>query len=100
MRLRVRGLIVLVLLIGAGLGWIARGARLQRDAVTAIQKAGGSVQYDWEGPKWLAGLIGVDYFGHVVTVAMTKRGSDAELMLIADLARLEGLKLEDSPVTD
>jgi len=44
LRLHVRGLIVLVLLIGLGLGWIARDARnvrIQREAVTAIKNAGG-----------------------------------------------------------
>jgi hypothetical protein len=47
LRLSVRGLIVLVLAIGAGLGWIVHEAHVQRDAVAAIRKAGGSVTYDW-----------------------------------------------------
>ena len=80
-RMSVRGLIVLVLLIGAGLGWIVRSARIQRNAVVAIEKAGGSVSYDWErsngndvpggkpwAPRWLVDLVGVDYFGHVTAV--------------------------------
>ena len=81
LRFSVRGLIVLVLVIGAGLGWIVREAHIQRDAVAAIKKAGGSVKYDWEwsewevdsgretrAPRWLVDLIGVDYFGHVTAV--------------------------------
>ena len=44
----VRGLIVIVLVVGAGLGWIVRSARIQRDAVTAIKNAGGWVEYDSE----------------------------------------------------
>ena len=76
-----RGLIVLVVIIGAGLGWIVREAHVQRDAVEAIRKAGGSVTYDWEwtgrhripggkpwAPTWLVDLIGFDYFGHVTSV--------------------------------
>jgi hypothetical protein len=41
LRFSVRGLIVLVLVIGVGLGWIVRRAHIQRDAVSAITKAGG-----------------------------------------------------------
>ena len=36
-----RGLIVFVIVIGAGLGWIVHQAHVQRDAVEAIKKAGG-----------------------------------------------------------
>jgi hypothetical protein len=34
--------------VGAGLGCIVRQAHIQRDAVAAIQRAGGSVRYKWE----------------------------------------------------
>ena len=37
LRFSVRGLIVVVLVIGAGLGWIVRQAHIQRDAVAAIR---------------------------------------------------------------
>ena len=84
LRFSVRGLIVLVLVIGVWLGWIVRSARIQREAVAAIEKAGGIASYyDWEwttggiipgrkpwAPRWLVDLIGVDYFGHVTTVAV------------------------------
>jgi hypothetical protein len=46
LRFSVRGMIVLVLVIGAGLGWIVRNAHIQRDAVAAIKSAGGRVYYD------------------------------------------------------
>jgi len=89
LRLSVRGLIVLVLMIGGCLGWIAHivhSAQGQRDAVAAVRKVGGSVLYDWqlEGgdvrvkpgtstisdevpgwPKWLVDRLGPDYFGDV-----------------------------------
>jgi hypothetical protein len=45
LRFSVRGLIVLVLVIGAGLGWVVRSARIQREAVAAIKSAGGGVTY-------------------------------------------------------
>ena len=38
LRFSVRGLLVLVLVIGAGLGWIVRQAHVQRDAVAALAK--------------------------------------------------------------
>ncbi len=56
LRFSVRGMIVVVLLIGIGLGWIVRairGARIQRDAVLAIKNAGGFVQYNGEAPTRL-----------------------------------------------
>ncbi len=78
----VRGLIALVLVIGVGLGMLVRSARIQREAVAAIEAADGAVHYEWEwsngraipggrpwAPKWLVDLIGVDYFGSVTRVA-------------------------------
>ena len=86
LRLKVRGLIVVVLVIGAWLGWLVRSARIQREAVAAITRTGGEVSYNWEwnnrnpipgGPpqalRWLVDLIGVDYFGHVTEVSLTAR---------------------------
>ena len=82
LRFSVRGLIVVVLLFGGWLGWLVRSARIQREAVAAITKAGGKVKYDWEwrdgnkiptgedpwAPLRLVDYIGVDYFGHVTVV--------------------------------
>ena len=39
LRFSVRGLIVLVLVIGAGLGSLVRSARIQREAVAAIKNS-------------------------------------------------------------
>jgi hypothetical protein len=47
-RFSVRGMIVVVLLVGGWLGWIVRCARIQREAVAAITKSGGLVDYNWE----------------------------------------------------
>ncbi len=90
LRFSVRWLIVVVLVIGAGLGWTVRSARIQREAVAAIQHAGGIVHYDSEWsinngncmpggkrqpPKWLVNLIGVDYFGHAIYVELMVPGT-------------------------
>ena len=51
LRFSMRGLIVLVLVIGLGLGWMVRTirrARIQPEAVAAIRKARGNVLFDWQ----------------------------------------------------
>jgi len=106
LRFSVRGLIILVLVIGLWLGWLVRCARIQRDAVAAIQHAGGKVAYDWEWrngksipggkpwtPRWLIDLIGVDYFGHVTFVWLIP--SKADDAAIAQVGRLIRLQLKD-----
>ena len=114
LRFSVRGLIVLVLVIGAGLGWIVHQAHVQRDAVAAIQKAGGSVRYDWEwsigkyfrdgkpwAPRWLVDLIGVDYFGHVTRVVLiSPRVTDATLAHVECFARLQELCVRSPSISD
>ncbi len=103
---------VLVLVIGAGLGWFIRRAAVQRDAAKAIVAAGGSVRYDFQnvgfprpggtcpGPKWLVGLIGVDFFADVISVSMPQPQSDAILAHVGRLRRLERLDARTTRVTD
>src|SRR4051812_18842713 len=87
-RFSVRGLVIAVLVIGGWLGWIAHRARVQREAVAAIKRAGGHVYYDWERndgkpvpngkprwPRWLVDRLGIDYFGDVDTVFLWNAGS-------------------------
>jgi internalin A len=112
LRFSVRGLIVLVLVIGLGLGWIVRSARIQRDAVAAIERAGGDVAYDseWEyaksiqaakprPPRWLVELLGVDFFGHVTNVSGLI-ATDTSIVHVGSLSELEGLSLAGSPIGD
>jgi hypothetical protein len=47
-RLTVRLTMVLVLVLAGCLGWYTHLARVQRQTVEAIKKAGGSVSYDWQ----------------------------------------------------
>jgi hypothetical protein len=131
LRISVRGLIVLVLVFGGCLGWfahLARQARIQRDAVAAITKVGGSALYDWqfEGnrfrlkpgtniisnkvpgwPRWLVDRLGVDAFGPVTQVsfrrlprAPTPAESEEVLARIGHLSRLKQLTFINVPVTD
>jgi Leucine rich repeat len=109
LRFSLRSLIVMVLIGGVGMGWVVHEAHVQRDAVRAIQKAGGAVWYDWQWedgvpnpkgtlvwPKWLVDSLGVDYFGHVVGVGMHERPSDELLVHVGRLRRLESLDLDAS----
>jgi hypothetical protein len=120
--LSVRGLIVLVLILGGWLGWTVRSARVQREAVETIKRAGGFVTYDWElfrgiidqkarppAPDWLVKLIGVDYFGRVVRVVFVSGHmwhtdeailSDATLASLGALTHLERLSLPHTSVDD
>ncbi|MFI5460229.1 MAG: leucine-rich repeat domain-containing protein [Isosphaerales bacterium] len=115
LRVSVRALMILVLLVGAGLGWIVRSARIQRESVAAIEKAGGFVFYDCElNPdrtdmirrrrylEWLAGRVGIDYFSNVVEMSLPGDLSDAELALVGQFPRLEELYSDgsQSSVTD
>ncbi len=113
LRLSVRALMVVVLITGGGLGWVIHRARVQRESVAAIKRAGGYVAYDWQQvkgsihrdkkpgcPEWIVGLLGDDYFGHVVWVILFRRGSDLEMIHVGKLSRVEDLDLDDSSVTD
>ncbi len=121
-RLSVRALMILVLIFGGWLGWVVHRARVQRDAVAAIEKARCEVYYDFEfqvpqggpvggravpaqnspprWPGWLVDRLGVDYFGHVVEVDLFGRASDAKMAQIGQLDRVKTLILCQSPVTD
>jgi internalin A len=113
-RLSVRALMALVLLAGGGLGWVVHRAHVQRDAVAAIERAGGGVMYDWQfkdgipdadgkprAPKWLVDRVGVDYFGSPAYVIFTTgECRDEHLAPIGRLSRLERLDLMSSAVTD
>jgi hypothetical protein len=114
-RFSVRGLIVLVLVIGAWLGWIVNEAHVQRDAVLAIKAAGGRLDYDWEwsngksiprgepwAPQWLVNLIGVDLFGHVTLVHIdgSSTATNATIEHVGRLTRLEWLNLLKSSIGD
>jgi hypothetical protein len=104
---------VLVLVVGGGLGWFIRRATDQRDAVKAIMAAGGNVQYDFQqnvgfrrpggtspGPKWLVGLIGVDFFADVTSVSIREPQSDTILAHVGRLRRLGRLDARYTRVTD
>jgi len=107
LRFSVRGLIVLVLLIGLWLGRTVHNARVQRQAVSAIRTAGGHVWYYLEKtdgtswwPNWLVARLGVDYLDDIRYVFLSRVCTDADLVHVGRLSRLVVLKLGESSVTD
>ena len=129
LRFSVRGLIIVVFVIGGWLGWIVRSARIQREARVAIELNGGSVGYDWErvaaipetrgrvvyhserydkspwpvgkpwAPGWLVDIVGVDYFGHVISVWLPGK-TDADNIPIGRLTRLQSLSVGNAYLSD
>jgi hypothetical protein len=105
----------LVLVIGAALGPVACSARIQRDAVAAIDGAGGNATYNWQtrnrknvrqsqppAPRWLVNLIGVDYFGHVTSVMLRSSRSGVRVAMshVGRLTQLATLDAQGSSITD
>ena len=111
LRFSVRGLIVPVLLAGSILGWIVNQAHVQREAVAAIRRANGDVEYNLDPNRspwwlrWLADRLGIDYVSHVTLVILVGVGPDgpstgAELDQVVHLKQIEQLELWESSVND
>ena len=113
MRMTVRGLAALILAVGIYLGSIMNSARVQRDAVVALQTAGHDVFYDFQlqnggidfrakpwCPRWLADFVGIDVFANVYLVIGEGATSNIELGHIAKLSRLRHLSVRGNSATD
>jgi hypothetical protein len=123
--LGLRESMLLVLCLGLWLGWQARLARQQREAVAAIEEYGGFVRFDWESvdgkpvpgaapraPGWLRRAIGDHYFQEVAEVnmvystdrrgmpALTPRQSDALMANLTAFPRLRHLYIGGELATD
>lgn len=125
-----RTLVLSVLVLGVGFGWVTERVRRQRQAVSKIGSYGGQVTYDYQldafgkprrdqfgnylhglqppGPQWLRELLGDDYFQSPVTIWLEiDEGvgfEDRELAALAEsmesLPTLRTLSLRGSPITD
>jgi hypothetical protein len=119
-------LVVLVSLLGQQAGLLIYRARVQRDSVAAIERAGGKVLYAWQlidvsgpqgfelreptngrpgkgWPTWMVNRLGVDYFDNVTRVrllSMDRQRSSAcvpeAMQAIGRLPRLEALTMSIS----
>jgi hypothetical protein len=79
-------------------------AKRQKAAVEAIEKLGGSVEYDRTVPPRLATMrqiLGDESFGNVANVSFQNtQVTDRDLVHLDGLTRLETLSLENTLVTD
>ena len=118
-RFTVRWMMILVLIVAGGLGWLAYRARIQREAIAAIERGGGKAYFDWEvttyngryapsltpvagaSSRWparLVRLLGPEYFGTLKSVIVGPRDADRVMDRVRHLNRLEQLSL--SPGSD
>ena len=112
-RFTLSAMMIVVLIVGGGFGWLASRARVQRDAVALITQHRGVVAYDWQikpgpqprqppGPQWLRDLIGPDALDTVVLAgfATDAKLDDRTMAAIGQLSRLESLDLPGSGLAE
>ncbi len=100
------------------MGWIVRQARVQREAVAAIDNVGGMAhaRYDsdpkagssknelsgWK--KWIGEYIGIDFVDHVAVVQLKSSGNEADwqqaVNRLGDLGQVRVLNLIGRYVND
>ncbi len=110
-RLSVRAFLIVVLIAGGGLGWLVHGARVQREAVAAIERGRGDVRYDCQGPAsfkkslatWMwrrLGSRGRDYWDYLFDVVYVGVRDDPGRTMdeVAQLGRLKQLSFECAEV--
>lgn len=110
LRIHIRTLMGLVVFFGVYLGWAVSKARVQSEAVKAIQGAGGQTMYAWEWedgvptfgdpwvPRCVVNLVGIDYFGPVAYVCVGSRAGAAAFLQVGRLGGLRGLDISWSRV--
>jgi Leucine-rich repeat (LRR) protein len=114
--LSLRASMLLVLVISGALGWWLHKARVQREAVAAIQRRG-SVTYDWQWrdnkpvtfesatpwPNWLLKAVGPEFLGNVTCVNLGRNdpsNDDALMAHVGRLGQLEQLQVVGLSVSD
>lgn len=102
--------LAILAVLGVSLAWMLHAARVQREVVEYVKKAGGDVHYDRQirseqfeqGParRWAEKVFGMDFVATVLEVGLTRKATDADLAQVARLSRLKTLYLAHSKVTD
>ena len=118
--LSLRALMLIVLVVSVGLGWISNQARVQRKAVATIRRTGGNVSVNWPwvslpssrilvknpGPAFLRRWLGPEYFDTVTYVdylnatQTPKLGGDEVLRAAYHFPMLEDLAIVHTDATD
>jgi hypothetical protein len=114
----IRSLLLLTVAVAIPFSWLAvemKWAREQKEAVEAIVKVDGSVNYDYEfdsygslvqratpaGPAWLRKLLGDDYFRNTTFVTIPgEKVTNADLEHLKELKQVQMLDLQISKITD
>ena len=119
-RSTIRGMMLLVLIIGAFLGGRVNRAHVQQQTLSSIKRLHGDVLFDYQintqgkfdpsadrpwGPRWLHDLIGPEYFQTIYTVRIQRNFSgsrDPALgpPLLKGLSDLRSLYLTHNQITD
>lgn len=111
---RLRALLIVVLVLSLPLSWFAvrmERVRRQREAAEKIERAGGTVMYNWatgtdqiacvRAPAWLRDFLGIDFFRTPVFAALPSRDvCDVGLDQIQDWTKLEHLYRLNADVSD
>jgi len=94
------------------MGWFIQKVKIQREAVAAIYRAGGSVRYDAEydvgnglqrrllAPRWLTDSLGMDLCSTVYMVSYHKTGADELAGYLAKLSKLDTVDFSESDLSD
>ena len=104
-------LLLVVLLCAVACGWFVlkmNQANGRREAVAAIRKANGRVEYDYDRskkrepprPAWLVKLLGVDFFTDVHSVTLSRSADDQSMNHVKPLTNIRELSLRNTKVTD
>jgi hypothetical protein len=82
---------------------------VQREAVAAIERAGGYVRFDWQyddgvlgkqEPGWLRRHLGPGFFEEVTFAYVSNKADDALMRQVGRLHQLQWLDIEGNHVTD
>ncbi len=102
----VRSLLVIVTLAAVFFSWVAvkvRDARVEREAMEAIEKAGVIAfgPYNAKSPQWLTNLLGEDIIrARVRYVVFSDNATDDDLKPLESLPKINFLALDGSSITD
>jgi internalin A len=116
--LSIRMLMLVVLIVGGWLGWLCYRARVQGEALAAIERAGGKIWFDWQWkngrfqaagkPGWLRRQLGPGFFEEPKFVAVESTAgapvasqiNDGLMLQIGRLRNLQTLRVVSASVTD
>ncbi len=112
-RVRLGGLMILVLIVGLAWGWVVTTIRRQREAIAAVVAAGGGFEFDYQidgvdalglpiwnrrtepsAPRWVRQLLGNELFQTVRGASVGDLRSTEVLSMLPRFDQLEWLHLQ------